>query len=152
VRCCRKSGPEFSYKHFPHSTFISGAKVPPNCYRWRRAFAGRPAIRSGKIAITPALFYQDDLKRRLMVTLNMTKVVQHIWQAIDFENAEDLEPVFDRDRPIRSTGNMSTWYTGRPCERTDHSHINFCVYDSTWEATEEQTRLSTRLWTISLTR
>ena len=31
---------------------------------------------------------------------------------------------------------MSTWYTGRPCERTDHSHINFCVYDSTWEAAE----------------
>jgi type III restriction enzyme len=93
-------------------------------------------IRSGKIAITPALFYQDDLKRRLMITLNMTKVVQHIWQAIDFENAEALEPVFDRDRPIRSTGNMSTWYTGKPCERTDHSHINFCVYDSTWEAAE----------------
>ena len=71
-----------------------------------------------------------------MVTLNMTKVVQHIWQAIDFENAEALEPVFDRDRPIRSTGNMTTWYTGRPCERTDHSHINFCVFDSTWEAAE----------------
>ena len=93
-------------------------------------------IRSDKISITPALFYQDDLKRRLMITLNMTKVVQHIWQAIDFENAEALEPVFDRDRPIRSTGNMSTWYTGKPCERTDHSHINFCVYDSTWEAAE----------------
>ena len=45
-------------------------------------------IRSAKIAITPALFYQDDLRRRLMITLNMTKVVQHIWQAIDFENAE----------------------------------------------------------------
>lgn len=31
---------------------------------------------------------------------------------------------------------MSTWYTGKPCETTDHSHINFCVYDSTWEASE----------------
>ena len=93
-------------------------------------------IRSGKIAITPALFNQDDLNRRLLITLNMTRVVQHIWQAIEFENAEVLEPVFDRDRPIRSTGNMSTWYTGKPCERTDHSHINFCVYDSTWEAAE----------------
>ena len=93
-------------------------------------------IRSDKISITPALFYQDDLKRRLIITLNMTKVVQHIWEAIRFENSEKLEPVFDRDRPIRSTGNMGTWYTGKPCEYTTRSHINFSVYDSAWEASE----------------
>lgn len=66
----------------------------------------------------------------------MTKVVQHIWEAIRFENAERLEPVFDRDRPIRSTADMGTWYTGKPCDYTDRSHINFCVYESTWEASE----------------
>ncbi len=93
-------------------------------------------IRSDRITILPVLFSQDDLKRRLIITLNMTKVVQHIWEAIRFENAERPEPVFDRDRPIRSTGDMGTWYTGRPCEHTKRSHINFCVYDSTWEATE----------------
>jgi type III restriction enzyme len=93
-------------------------------------------IRSDKITIIPALFNQDDLKRRLMITLNMAKVVQHIWDAIRFENTDKLEPVFDRDRPIRSTGDMGTWYTGKPCERTKRSHINFCVYDSTWEASE----------------
>ena len=93
-------------------------------------------IRSDKISITPALFVHDDLKRRLIITLNMTKVVQHIWEAIRFENTEKLEPVFDRDHPIRSTGDMGTWYTGKPCEPTVKSHINFCVYDSTWEASE----------------
>jgi type III restriction enzyme len=93
-------------------------------------------IRSDTITILPALFMRDDLKRRLIITLNMTKVVQHIWQAIRFENTESLEPVFDRDRPIRSTGDMGTWYTGRPCAPADRSHINFCVYDSTWEANE----------------
>ncbi|HUE74806.1 MAG TPA: DEAD/DEAH box helicase family protein [Pirellulaceae bacterium] len=93
-------------------------------------------IRSDRITIIPGLFSQDDLKRRLIITLNMTKVVQHISQAIRFENAERLEPVFDRARPIRSTGDMGTWYTSKPCERTAHSHINFCVFDSTWEATE----------------
>jgi type III restriction enzyme len=31
---------------------------------------------------------------------------------------------------------MRSWYTGRPCELTRRSHINFSVYDSTWEATE----------------
>lgn len=93
-------------------------------------------IRSDHITILPALFSRDDLHRRLIITLNMTKVVQHIAQAIRFENAEKREPLFDRARPIRSTGDMGTWYTGKPCERTLHSHINFCVYDSTWEASE----------------
>jgi type III restriction enzyme len=93
-------------------------------------------IRSNRITILPALFSQDDLNRRLMITLNMTKVVQHIGQAIRFENAETLEPVFGRARPIRSTRDMGTWYTSKPCERTSRSHINFCVYDSTWEYTE----------------
>ena len=93
-------------------------------------------VRSDRIRILPVVFSKDELKRRLVVTLNMTKVVQHIGEAIRFENAESLEPVFDRDHPIRSTGQMGTWYTGRPCERTLRSHINFCVYDSTWEATE----------------
>jgi len=31
---------------------------------------------------------------------------------------------------------MRTWFTGKPCEYTERSHINFCVYDSAWEATE----------------
>ncbi len=91
---------------------------------------------SGSLGITPPLFYQDDMRRRLMITLNMTKVVQHVWDAVRVENTERLEPVFDRDHPIRSTANMATWYTGKPCNLTDRSHINMCVYDSTWEASE----------------
>ncbi len=93
-------------------------------------------IRSDRIDMIPALFLQDDLRRRLLITLNMTKVVQHIWEAIRFANTERLEPVFDRDRPIRSTGDMGTWYTGKPCAPTRRSHINFCVYDAGWEASE----------------
>ncbi|OGI44466.1 MAG: type III restriction endonuclease subunit R [Candidatus Muproteobacteria bacterium RIFCSPHIGHO2_01_FULL_65_16] len=93
-------------------------------------------ITSDRIRIKPALFEQDDLKRRLLITLNMTKVVQHIWEAIRFENTEGLEPVFDSSRPIRSTGDMAPWYTSKPCEFTLKSHINFCVMDSTWESSE----------------
>jgi type III restriction enzyme len=93
-------------------------------------------IRSDKIAISPPLFYQDELRRRLIITLNMTRVVQHIWDAIRFENSERLEPIFDRDHPIRSTGDMVSWWTGKPCEATKRSHINVCVYDSTWEASD----------------
>jgi type III restriction enzyme len=93
-------------------------------------------IRSDRIAIHPPLFYQDDLRRRLIITLNMSRVVQHIWEAVRQENTERLTPVFDRDHPIRATGEMQTWYTGKPCERTRRSHINLCVYDSTWEASD----------------
>ena len=66
----------------------------------------------------------------------MTKVVQHIWEAIRHENAARIEPVFDRDQPIRETGDMRTWFTGKPCAGTARSHINFCVFDSTWEASD----------------
>ena len=96
-------------------------------------------IRSDKIRIRPNAFGQDNLKRRLIITLNMTKVIQHIGNAIRFENAEKLEPIFDQDHPIRSTGDMRIWYTSKPCAYTKHSHINFCVCDSTWEAQEATT-------------
>jgi type III restriction enzyme len=93
-------------------------------------------IVSDKIQIIPSVYSKDDIKRRILITLNMNKVVQHIWEAIRFENTESLEPIFDSDKPIRSTGDMRTWYTGKPCEYTRKSHINCCVFDSTWEASE----------------
>jgi type III restriction enzyme len=31
---------------------------------------------------------------------------------------------------------MRAWYTGKPCARTNKSHINVCAYDSTWEASD----------------
>ncbi|MBU1207080.1 MAG: DEAD/DEAH box helicase family protein [Proteobacteria bacterium] len=93
-------------------------------------------IRSNKIAISPPLFYQDELRRRLIITLNMSRVVQHVWEAVRQDNTERLTPVFDRDHPIRATGEMRTWYTGKPCERTKKSHINVCIYDSAWEASD----------------
>ena len=93
-------------------------------------------IRSDKILITPQLFNEDDLRRRIVLTLNMKKVVQHIWEQIRFENTETVEAVFDADHPIRSTGDMHTWYTGKPNEHGQKSHINFTVFDSRWEASE----------------
>ena len=93
-------------------------------------------IRSDKIYVTPPLYHHDSLRRGLIITLNMTKVVQHIWEAIRFANTRKLEPVFDQNQPICSTGDMATWYTGKPCQHTSRSHINFCVLDSTWEASD----------------
>lgn len=93
-------------------------------------------LKSDRIRITPRTYDEDDAKRRILLTLNMNRIVQHMWEAILFENTETLTPVFDRERPIRSTADMQPWYTGKPCERTKKSQVNFCVYDSRWEATE----------------
>ncbi|MEW6181731.1 MAG: BPTD_3080 family restriction endonuclease [Bacillota bacterium] len=93
-------------------------------------------IKSDKIHISPALFNHSEIKRRILLTLNMSKVVHHIWGAIRSENTEAVVPVFDGERPIRSTGDMRPWYTSKPCEYTKKSHINLCVFDSAWEASD----------------
>ena len=90
--------------------------------------------RSDSIRIIPHSIdsLRDDL-RKIIITLRMTSVVQHIWGAIRPENTKKLDIVFDQDQPICSTGDMSTWYTSKPCGPTIRSHVNYCVYDSTWE-------------------
>ncbi len=93
-------------------------------------------IRSDKIQIIPPLFYQDEMERRLIITLNMSRVVNHIIMLIRQENSERLVPVFDREHPIRSTEEMNTWRTAKPCEWTKKSQINLCVFDSAWESSD----------------
>jgi type III restriction enzyme len=93
-------------------------------------------LTSGRIVVTPRLFDEDDLRRRVLYTLNMTRIVQHLWEAIRFENALAVVPIFDKERPIRFTGDMQPWFTRRPCEPTVRSHTNLCVLDSRWEASE----------------
>jgi type III restriction enzyme len=93
-------------------------------------------VQSDRISVHPTGYNEDDLRRRLILTLNMNQVVHHIWEAIRFENTEALAPVFDNERPMRGTADMPVWYTGRPCEQTKRSHISHCVFDSRWEASE----------------
>lgn len=93
-------------------------------------------IESDKLRIEPPLFNQDPLRRRILITLHMTSVGEHLRQAIHFENTAAVVPIFDTERTIRTTGDMLPWYTGKPCEHTQRSHINMCVFDSRWEASE----------------
>lgn len=93
-------------------------------------------LKSDKISIKPEAYAADELLKKLIIILNMTRIVEHIRRAVQCQNTERFEIVLDREHPIRSTGDMRTWYTGKPCERTRKSHINVCVYDSTWEASD----------------
>jgi len=69
----------------------------------------------------------------------MNKVVQHIWNEIRAVNTEALTPVFDKENPIRSSEDIRTWWTSKPNEAFDKSHINFVVVDSKWEYLEAKT-------------
>ncbi|MCW5205512.1 DEAD/DEAH box helicase family protein [Desulfobulbus sp. F5] len=90
-------------------------------------------IHDGRVIIDNDLFSRDPLRNRVLIILNMNKIVQHIWQGLRAENTDSLVPVFSSENPVRSTGMMRTWHTGKPCEFTRKSHINHVVLDSGWE-------------------
>jgi type III restriction enzyme len=93
-------------------------------------------IESDKLRIDPEIYNSDDLRRRILIALHMPTIAEHLKQIIQFQNTEALVPIFDTERPIRATGDMLPWYTSKPCEHVNHSHINMCVFDSRWEASE----------------
>ncbi|MEK9195512.1 MAG: DEAD/DEAH box helicase family protein, partial [Patescibacteria group bacterium] len=90
-------------------------------------------INAGKIQIKNPLFNQDEMRKRILIMLNMNKVIQHIWNELRAVNTTELTPVFDKEHPIRSTSDVRTWWTSKPCEDFSNSHINFTVVDSKWE-------------------
>lgn len=91
-------------------------------------------VQSDKIRIKSDLFNQDPTRRNILITLNISRIIQHFWLAIKDQNAALLSPVFDKEKPIRSTSDMATWYTSKPNAWHEKSHINYTVFDSTWEA------------------
>lgn len=87
---------------------------------------------SGKLHI-PSLFHQDPLRRRILLSLNIDAVVQHLLRHVIEQNQERLEPVFDEEYPIGTTTAMRTWYTTKPCIPTVKSQISHVVGDAAWE-------------------
>lgn len=96
-------------------------------------------ISSGKIVIQNPVFNSDESKKRILIMLNMNKVIQHIWNVIRAENTDALTPVFDRENPIRSSNDIRSWWSSKPCERFEKTHTNLVVCDSSWEYLEAKT-------------
>ena len=96
-------------------------------------------INSNKIKIKNPVFNKDEIRRRVLIMLNMNKVIQHIWNEIKAENAEELTPIFDKERPYISTSQMAVWWTSKikkgqiPFNKT---HTNHIVCDSKMEFME----------------
>jgi type III restriction enzyme len=93
-------------------------------------------IASNKLKIKDSLFDRDERRRRILIMLNIGKVIHHLWKEVKAENTEVWIPVFDKDHPIRSTSDIRTWWTSRGCNWFEKSHINFTVFDSTLEYDE----------------
>lgn len=93
-------------------------------------------LRSGDIVIKPKLFETSPMRRMIVYSLNMRRIIQHIWDYIKSEETEHLVPVCDKYRRVCSTDDMATWYTARETAFTKKSQINRVVCDSAWEYTE----------------
>ena len=70
-------------------------------------------LRKGKIKIKPPEWGQDELKRRILLTLSLREIVVHIYQQIIAKNTSKLVPIYNEERPIIYTGDMRTWHTSR---------------------------------------
>ncbi|MBK6999562.1 MAG: DEAD/DEAH box helicase family protein [Rhodoferax sp.] len=81
----------------------------------------------------PSLFHQDPLRKRILYSLHIDLITQHLMKYVIEQNTLKLEPVFDGERPIGSTRDMRTWYTTRIAEPTQRCQVSHIVVDSGWE-------------------
>ncbi|MDR0336631.1 MAG: DEAD/DEAH box helicase family protein [Planctomycetaceae bacterium] len=93
-------------------------------------------IRLNKLQIKNPEFDNDELRKRVLIMLNIGKILQYIMNEVRFVNTEMLVPVFDKEKPIRSTSDIRTWWTTKHAEPMEKSHINFTVFDSIMEFQE----------------
>jgi type III restriction enzyme len=83
--------------------------------------------------VIPSAFHSEPLRRRILLSLSVDRIVAHLVRFLSEENRERVEPIFDEEFPIGSTRQMRTWYTTRQVRATVRSQINFMVADSAWE-------------------
>lgn len=86
------------------------------------------------VRIEPESFGEDEVRRVIVLAMNMERIISHIWTHIRSENVERIVPVLPQGRRERSTEEMREWWTSRPNFVTRKSQINRCVFDSTWES------------------
>jgi type III restriction enzyme len=71
--------------------------------------------------------------RKILITLNMQKIVEHLQHAIHQNNKEEPVAIFDPVRPVRSTRHAQAWFTSKPVMPIKESQMSHLVADSEWE-------------------
>lgn len=82
----------------------------------------------------PSQFHSEPLRRRILISLNIDLVVQHLIRYVAEQNLERSELVFDEEHPIGTTREMRTWYTTKRCQPAVRSQISHVIVDNAWEA------------------
>lgn len=88
-------------------------------------------IKSNNICVTDV--DDDELRTKMTILFNMSKVVTHVCKFIRSENIESRRIIMHPTKPKGSTSDMRLWHTKKPTGPALKSHINLAVYDSTWE-------------------
>jgi type III restriction enzyme len=83
--------------------------------------------------VVPSLFHSEPVRRRVLVCLNLDRIVTHLLRFVYEHNSERMELIFDEAQPIGTTRAMRTWYTTRPVMPTVKSQVSHVVGDSAWE-------------------
>ena len=94
-------------------------------------------IDAGKVVIKSSLGDLDETRRKIVLIFNMNRIITHFWSEIQKLNTSRLNPIFDTERPVTSTANIPVWYTSKPYQWSNKSHINYSVFDSQWEQTAD---------------
>ncbi len=90
-------------------------------------------IESDKLIVKVPKFEHTELLKRIVISLNLQKIVGHIGQFIKSSSSEDPVAIFDSVRPVRSTATAFVWYTSKPTQPVKKSQISHVVADSKWE-------------------
>ena len=86
-----------------------------------------------KMIVVEDISGEETLRWKMSVMFNLQKVARHVFEHIKSKNTQEVRLVFGAKR-TKATGEMRPWYTRRQCGPATKSHINFAVYDSSWEA------------------
>ena len=90
-------------------------------------------IKSNLLDIKLPIFYGTDKLRNILIAFNMTKIINHVGNAIRSTSRETPTMILDPVRPVRSTETAMIWYTTKLAQPVLKSQISHIVTDSGWE-------------------
>jgi len=95
-------------------------------------------LNSDRIVFSRPLFTQDPVRRRILLTLTMTRIVTISGRQSDLttKTLSRWSQYSTSTAPLPAPEICSPGTRVDPNDHTQRSHINVCVYDSTWESSE----------------
>jgi type III restriction enzyme len=90
-------------------------------------------VRSDKLQVQQGFFRNDVLRMRVLILLNLRKIMSHLKQHLRAVSAEQMVPILDKEVPFKSTSGAMVWYTSKPCESFEKTQLSHVVVDSDME-------------------